>query len=70
MGIEKYDDLARLVAEARAHFEEFQGGKKVAGMRARKALQQVKRVAQEARIEVQDLRKGEAGDDSGGESSE
>ena len=59
MGLEKYDELARLVAEARAHFEEFQGGKKVAAMRARKALQQVKSVAQEARIEIQGLKKGD-----------
>ena len=61
MGLEKYDELARLVAEARAHYEEFQGGKKVAAMRARKALQGVKRVAQEARVEIQDLKKGESG---------
>lgn len=60
MGIEKFDELARLVSEARAQFEEFQGGKKVAAMRARKALQQIKSVAQQTRIEIQDLRKGPA----------
>lgn len=53
MGIEKYDELAQLVRESRTHFEELQAGKKIAAVRARKALQAVKRVAQECRIEVQ-----------------
>ena len=30
MGIEKYDDLARLVGEARTQYEEFINGKKIA----------------------------------------
>ncbi|HKS15891.1 MAG TPA: histone H1 [Planctomycetota bacterium] len=62
MGSEKYDELARLVAEARTQYDEFQGGKKVAAMRARKLLQQIKRLAQECRIEIQELKKpkGEA----------
>ena len=58
MGIEKYDELARLVGEARAQYEEFRNGKKVAATRARKALQDVKRAAQEARIEIQNQKKG------------
>ena len=63
MGIEKYDELARKVGEARAHYEEFVNGKKVAATRARKALQDIKRLAQEARIEIQGIKKGpEAGD--------
>jgi len=57
MGAEKYDELTRLVAEARAQYDEFQGGKKVAAMRARKLLQQIKRLAQECRIEIQELKK-------------
>ena len=62
MGIEKYDELARKVGEARAHYEEFTNGKKVAATRARKALQDIKRLAQEARIEIQGIKKGpEAG---------
>ncbi len=62
MGAEKYDELTRLVAEARAQYDEFHGGKKVAAMRARKLLQQIKRLAQECRIEIQELKKpkGEA----------
>lgn len=58
MGIETYDALARLVGEARSQFEEFLKGKKVAGTRARKALQEIKRLAQEARVEIQTLKKG------------
>ena len=61
MGMEKYDELARLVGEARAQYEEFLNGKKVAATRARKALQQLKRVAQEARIEVQQIKKTPGG---------
>ena len=57
MSVEKYDELVRKVQEARAQFEEFVGGKKIAAMRARKALQQVKRLAQECRIEIQEVRK-------------
>ncbi len=58
MGVEKYDELTRLVSEARAQFLEFQGGKKVAAMRARKLLQQIKKTAQDCRIEIQGLKKG------------
>ena len=57
MGVEKYDELSRMVGEARAQFEEFQGGKKVAAMRARKLLQQIKKLAQECRIEIQEIKK-------------
>jgi hypothetical protein len=57
MGAEKYDELTRLVAEARTQFTEFQGGKKVAAMRARKLLQQIKKLAQECRIEIQEIKK-------------
>jgi hypothetical protein len=60
MGIEKYDELAKLVGEARAQFEEFQSGKKIAATRCRQALQQIKQLAQLARVEVQAQRKGPA----------
>ena len=58
MGIEKYDQLARLVGEARTQYEEFVNGKKVAGTRCRKALQEIKKISQEARVEIQDIKKG------------
>ena len=60
MGIEKYDELARLVGEARAQYEEFKGGKKVAATRARKALQAIKQAAQAARVEIQGEKKTDA----------
>lgn len=57
MGIEKYDELARLVGEARAQYEEFVNGKKIAATRCRKALQGIKKVAQDARVEIQGIKK-------------
>jgi predicted transposase YdaD len=57
MGIEKYDELARKVGEARGHYEEFVQGKKIAATRARKALQEIKKLAQDARIEIQGIKK-------------
>lgn len=66
MGVEKYDELARLVQEARLHYEEFAGGKKVAAIRARQALQQIKRVAQECRIQIQGIKKGPEKKSEGG----
>ena len=59
MGAEKYDELARLATEAKTEYEEFAGGKKVAAMRARKSLQAIKKLAQECRIEIQTMKKGE-----------
>ena len=66
MGIERYDELARLVGEARQLFEEFANGKKVAATRARQRLQDIKRLSQEARVEIQSMRKGpgEGGDEA------
>ena len=58
MGIEKYDDLARLVGEARTQYEEFINGKKIAATRARKALQDIKKLVQDARIEIQGIKRG------------
>ena len=43
--------------EARAQYEEFVNGKKIAATRCRKALQTIKRVAQEARVEIQGIKK-------------
>ena len=57
MGNENYDELAGAVDEAREHFEQFTGGKKVSAMRARKALQKVRRLAQECRVEIQEIKK-------------
>lgn len=61
MGIEKYDELARLVGEARARFEEFVNGKKIAATRCRLVLQEIKQVSQDARVEIQQRRKSPGG---------
>ena len=53
MGAEKFDEMVRLVEEARMNYNEFVGGKKVASTRARKALQELKKLAQDLRIEIQ-----------------
>ncbi len=58
MGVEKYDELAKLVQEARIQYEEFVSGKKVAAIRARKSLQDIKRLSQECRTEIQQIKKG------------
>lgn len=57
MGAEKFDQLAVLVTEARREFEAFAGGKKVAATRARKQLQEIKKLAQELRNDIQAQRK-------------
>lgn len=58
MGVEKYDELAKLVAEAKTQFKEFANGKKVSAIRARKTLQAIRKLAQECRIEIQNMKKG------------
>jgi len=67
MGVERYDELARLVQDARLQYEEFASGKKVAAIRARQRLQEIKRLAQECRIEIQQLKKGDDKGDTGDE---
>jgi len=44
-------------SEKRTQYEEFVNGKKIAATRCRKALQSIKRVAQEARVEIQGIKK-------------
>ena len=61
MSLEKFDQLSGVVAEARKEYEAFAGGKKVAATRARKHLQEVKRLAQEIRNDIQAARKPAAG---------
>jgi len=61
MGLEKFDQIAAAVAEARKEYEAFQGGKKIAATRARKQLQEIKRLAQDIRNDIQGERKPAAG---------
>lgn len=57
MGSEKYDEGVRLFNEARIQYEEFVSGKKIAATRGRQLLQKIKRLAQDCRIEIQQVRK-------------
>jgi hypothetical protein len=62
MGVEKFDQLANAVTEARREYEAFAGGTKIAATRARKRLQEIKRIAQEIRDAIQTERQPEAGE--------
>ena len=64
MGLEQFDQLMAVMAEARKEYEAFAGGKKIAATRARKHLQDIKQIAQEIRNDIQSKRKPAA--DGGG----
>lgn len=51
----RYDELAKLLEELESDIEKFYNkGNKAAGTRARRTLQELKRAAQEIRLEIQD----------------
>ena len=53
----KFDDLKTLVTHLEGDMDKFYArGNKAAGTRARKGLQQVKKLAQDVRLEIQDLK--------------
>ncbi|MBI2270357.1 MAG: histone H1 [Bacteroidetes bacterium] len=52
----KYENLKNIVAAMDADVQKFYNGNAAAGTRVRKALQDVKKAAQEFRIEVQELK--------------
>ena len=49
-----YDNLQNVINDGQSDVSKFVGGNKSAGTRVRKAMQAVKSLAQEVRIEVQD----------------
>lgn len=52
--MENYQRLMDLVASAKEDFEAFyEGGNKAAGTRVRKAMQELKGLAQDVRVDVQ-----------------
>ena len=60
MSTKRYEELVRLLEENERDFNQFyEKGNKAAGTRVRKAMQQIKRVAQDIRVEVQDIKKNE-----------
>ena len=57
MSLQKlFDEIEALKAE----YEKFERGNRSAGTRARKCLQNIKKVCQEIRIEIQEAKKKEA----------
>ena len=60
MSTKRYEELVRLLEENERDFNQFyEKGNKAAGTRVRKAMQQIKRLAQDIRVEVQDIKKNE-----------
>lgn len=59
--MEAYDRLVRIVEEIADEVRKAEGGNKAAGTRVRKAMQDVKKAAQELRTGILDGRDGESG---------
>ncbi len=59
--MEAYDRLVRIVEEVAEEVKKAEGGNKAAGTRVRKAMQDVKKAAQDLRVGILDSR----GDSSG-----
>lgn len=58
--MEKFEQLKQLVLSTEEDARKFyQGGNKAAGTRVRKAMQEIKNLAQEIRAEVQDKKNQE-----------
>lgn len=54
----RIDDVKELVERLEPDMDKFYNkGNKTAGTRARKALQEMKKLAQEIRVEIQDMKK-------------
>lgn len=59
--MEAYDRLVRIVEEIAEEVRKAEGGNKAAGTRVRKAMQDVKKAAQEVRVGILETRGGESG---------
>lgn len=59
--MEAFERMKRLIAEVEGDLMKFTGGNKAAGVRVRKAMQDIKDAAQEVRVKV--LENRDAGDD-------
>ncbi|MHC4217545.1 MAG: histone H1 [Planctomycetota bacterium] len=60
--MEAYDRLVKLVEDIAEEVRKAEGGNKAAGTRVRKAMQEVKKAAQDVRVGILDAR----GDESSG----
>ncbi len=52
--------LENEIAALKEEFEKFERGNKSAGTRARKVLQNIKRISQEIRVQIQTAKKGDS----------
>jgi len=52
--------LENEIASLKEEFEKFEKGNKSAGTRARKVLQNIKRISQEIRIQIQTVKKSDS----------
>lgn len=57
--MQKYEALKQIIANMEVDVQKFYKGNAAAGTRVRKALQDLKRAAQDFRIEVQEIKKKE-----------
>ena len=57
--MEAYDRLVKLVEEAAEDIRKADGGNKAAGTRVRKAMQDIKKAAQDVRVSVLEARDGD-----------
>ncbi len=56
--MEKFNDLIKLIEGIKKDVEKFyEKGNKSAGVRVRKTMQEVKKLAQEIRVEISEIRK-------------
>lgn len=54
--MESYEQLKRLVADAEEDIRKAEGGNKAAGTRARQTMQEIKKIAQDVRQKILELR--------------
>ncbi len=54
--MEAYDRLIKIVQDVEEDIQKAKGGNKAAGVRVRKAMQEVKSVAQEIRVGILDIK--------------
>ena len=60
MSTKRFEELKNLIEEQERDFNQFyEKGNKAAGTRVRKAMQDLKRTAQDIRVEIQDIKNNE-----------
>ena len=60
--MQKYEELKTILDNMQKDVDKVNRGNAAAGTRVRKSLQHLKRVAQEMRVEIQEMKKSDDGD--------